>query len=492
MNHKIVILPGTPNDDNRDYLPEVIQESDMVVNENGNNSQVYPERLTKFQDVIVDGVEDTWYEYVPSSYDGTRKVPLVISAHGGLMTGWGQAIYTSWTLVADREGFIVLFPNAHRRRMWMIECAKETLEQATAFRPDGVYLDPAPENPDENHDMNCILGLIERMKQKYSIDEGRIYMQGMSLGNIMTSQFARFHGKVLAGQAGSGGPTSLDILYDEKDEIINRGGPLAVWQTRVEHDRVPPHFKGNTDQVVKGNRAYWKTINKSTSLPQIKIIGDDNFAFYKGELGDIVFRDVKNRDHGQTFDDAELVWDYLFSGVRRGADGKIENIESVLPRVGDEYAIAVTAGSTKAYVNNKVVAMSGPVFKHQKQKYHGLNGDTILRGEYLMVPVSFVAGLFGSEYKVSDGGYTAELTLQDGRTLQFARGSIGCVVDNKICAMLCEAVYRDNELYVPIQWVCQSLFNNHASICEDVLYITDHHAALSINMAHILRDEILN
>ena len=27
--------------------------------------------------------------------------------------------------------------------------------------------------------------------------------------------------------------------------------------------------------------------------------------------------DVKNRDHGQTFDDAEMVWDYLFSGVRK-------------------------------------------------------------------------------------------------------------------------------------------------------------------------------
>ncbi len=28
-------------------------------------------------------------------------------------------------------------------------------------------------------------------------------------------------------------------------------------------------------------------------------------------------RDVKNRDHGQTFDDAEICWDYLFSGTRR-------------------------------------------------------------------------------------------------------------------------------------------------------------------------------
>ncbi len=32
------------------------------------------------------------------------------------MTGWGQAVYTSWTLVADREGFIVVFPNQRSKK----------------------------------------------------------------------------------------------------------------------------------------------------------------------------------------------------------------------------------------------------------------------------------------------------------------------------------------------------------------------------------------
>ena len=222
MKDKVVILPGTPNDDNRDYLPEAIKGSDMVVNENGNNSQVYPERLKEYTDVVIDGVEDTWYEYVPANYDGSEKVPLVISMHGGLMTGWGQAIYTSWTLVADREGFICLFPNANKRRFWVVEYEKDKLDIATAPSPDGVYLNVPPENPDDNHDMNCVLALIERMKEKYSIDEGRIFMQGMSMGNMMTSQFARHHGGVLAGKAGSGGPSSPGILYTADDENKRR------------------------------------------------------------------------------------------------------------------------------------------------------------------------------------------------------------------------------------------------------------------------------
>ena len=121
MENQIFLRPGTPNDDNRDYLPEAIKGSDMVVNENGNNSQPYPQRLVECTGVLADGLQDRWYEYVPASYDGSQKVPLVIGNHGGLMTGWGHAIYTSWTMVADREGFICVFPDAHQARIWQVE-----------------------------------------------------------------------------------------------------------------------------------------------------------------------------------------------------------------------------------------------------------------------------------------------------------------------------------------------------------------------------------
>ncbi len=488
---KLTLLPGTPNDDNRDYLPEAIRGSDMVVNENGNNSQVYPARLVEFNEVVLDDIQDTWYEYVPASYDGSQKVPLVVSMHGGLMTGWGQAIYTSWTLVADREGFIVLFPSAGSRRFWLVEVEEEKLEVATKPREDEIYLNTPPNNPDDNHDMNLVLRLIDRMKQKYQVDDGRVFIQGMSMGNLMTSQMARYHGNVFAGKAGSGGPSSPGILFDKRDEVINRAGPLAVWQSRMEHDQVPPHFQGDTDYVVKRNREYWKRINQCDDLPEIKIVGEDNLAFYKGEHADLVFRDVKNRDHGQTFDDAELVWDYLFSGVRRGENGEIVNGEPRSPRQGDNYAIALAVGSDKAYVHNRLVTMSGPVLKHQKLKYHGLNGGTIVRGEYFLVPITFLAEIFDATTTSAEGGYSAELKLKDGRTLQFARGSIGCVVDQRIHSMYCEAVFKNGELYVPIEWICKRLLNNHTTSCEDVLYITDHDAELSLNMARLIRDEIL-
>lgn len=36
MNKQVRILPGTPDDANREYLPERIKTTDIVVNENGN------------------------------------------------------------------------------------------------------------------------------------------------------------------------------------------------------------------------------------------------------------------------------------------------------------------------------------------------------------------------------------------------------------------------------------------------------------------------
>jgi len=198
MADNITLLAGEPNDDNRAYLPEAIKGSRMVVNENGNNSQVYPKNLQEFCESITDdGLTDTWFEYVPESYDPAKKTPLVFSMHGGLMTGWGQCIYTSWTHVADREGFICVFPNAHDKRMWMIECDPNTIDELSQPMPEGIpSLNKPTGTVEEYHDVRLVLALLNRMKKRYNIDEGRVFMQGMSMGDCMTSQVARSQSRI--------------------------------------------------------------------------------------------------------------------------------------------------------------------------------------------------------------------------------------------------------------------------------------------------------
>ena len=198
----LLLRPGTPDDDNRDYLPERIKGSDIVVNENGNNSQPYPERLKEFNEALTsDGMIDVWYEYVPSSYDPAKKTPLVVSMHGGLMTGWGQAIYTSWTIMAEKHGFIVAFPNASSKRIWSVEWGKWRMDDTKKENEEAPgELPETPADIKDNHDAQMALALIEKMKGKYNIDEERIFMQGMSSLVLYITQDTSFINADLSGR----------------------------------------------------------------------------------------------------------------------------------------------------------------------------------------------------------------------------------------------------------------------------------------------------
>lgn len=491
MEHKIILQPGDLNDENRDYLPAAIKGSRMVVNENGNNSQVYPERLTEHTgDLVGDGVQDTWYEYVPESYDPAKKTPLVFSMHGGLMTGWGQCIYTSWSLVADKEGFICVFPNASANGMWMIECDSDTVDQITTTADPGVPVLNRPVGTvDQFHDVQLVMKLLERMRRNYNIDETRVYIQGMSMGNAMTSQVARYMGAHFAAAAGSGCPTNPKLLFDKDNNLINVGGPLDIWQSRLEWDHTPPHYGEEDRPVVLGNINYWRRLNQAMGQPEISIQGEKNLFFYRGEKANVMLMDVHNRDHGQTFDDAQMVWDYLFSGVSKTADGVVHHTATRRTFTPDKAALALTEGAAYALVNGERTPIGGRVFRRDKIKYHGLNGKYLVRGSYLYAPAAFLARVFGGTV-LSDGD-TAAIRLADGRELTFAHGCIGCTIDNTVEAMLCDAITVEGQLYLPAQWFCAALYNWHVSCYGSSLYATDHYALLSRYADWLLSDLLL-
>ena len=236
------------------------------------------------------------------------------------------------------------------------------------------------------------------------------------------------------------------------------------------------------------SRAYWMRVNECDEIPEISIVGEDNFAFFKGKKADLVYVDIKNRDHGQTLDEAFLYWDYLFSGVHKTPEGEVICEEGRIPRKGDAFAAAFTPGIAKAWFKNGVAELSTAPLWWQKLKYHGQKGSQIVRGEYLCVPLKFLAEMFGAEYRPSDDTFTAELILPDGRELQFARGSICCAVDDTMRQMYCEALHRNGELLVSVEWFCRYFYNLHVTACNDVVYVTDHFAELSCFMADLIKD----
>ena len=198
--------------------------------------------------------------------------------------------------------------------------------------------------------------------------------------------------------------------------------------------------------------------------------------------------DIKNRDHGQTLDDAFLCWIYLFSGVRRLPDGTVAREESRIPRAGDGFGLAFTAGSQKAWFKDEAMDMPAAAVRWQKLKYHGLNGGEMVRGEYICVPLRFLAQVFGGTYETDMDGLRGTMRLPDGRVLRFARGVIGCQVDEDLVSMYCETLHREGELLVSAEWFCRYLFNLHVSVCNNVVYVTDHFAELSEYMAELIKE----
>ena len=132
--------------------------------------------------------------------------------------------------------------------------------------------------------------------------------------------------------------------------------------------------------------------------------------------------------------------------------------------------------------------------KWQKLKYHGLNGDKVVRGEYTMVPVRVLAEIAGGTFCENKDTLSSVITLSDKRQLLFVRGSIVCQIDDEVRSMYCEAIHRNGELLISAEWFAECVLNMFVSSCNGVIYITDHKANLSFYMAdlikRLLKDEV--
>ncbi len=96
--------------------------------------------------------------FVPKNYDSAKPTPLVISMHGAAMWGAAQEETSQWNTVAEREGFMVVYPSGAKGngpRHW------------------------------EEEDVTFISELIDTLEAAYNIDPTRIYANGLSNGGGM-------------------------------------------------------------------------------------------------------------------------------------------------------------------------------------------------------------------------------------------------------------------------------------------------------------------
>jgi polyhydroxybutyrate depolymerase len=116
--------------------------------------------------IVSSGEKREYLLYVPKSYDSTRPTPLVISMHGGGVWPALQRDISGWNRLAERHGFIVVYPSGLKRggvRRWRV------IRRGTGLTKD----------------VRFISELIDHLETAYNIDPTRIYANGLSNGGGM-------------------------------------------------------------------------------------------------------------------------------------------------------------------------------------------------------------------------------------------------------------------------------------------------------------------
>ena len=110
-------------------------------------------------EIISSGQKRTYLTYVPEFYDASKPTPLILSLHGFIEWPAHQMKISQWNKVADKYGFIVVYPSG------------------TGFP---LRWNASGKSP--NQDVIFITDLIDKLEAEYNIDSKRVYVNGLSNG----------------------------------------------------------------------------------------------------------------------------------------------------------------------------------------------------------------------------------------------------------------------------------------------------------------------
>jgi len=156
--------------------------------------------------------------YVPESFAGDRAVPLILDFHTLGGDPAGEATNSGYRELADREGFIVVWPAGI----------------------DGAWnIGPCCTTSREVDDVAFARALVESVQAEACIDAKRIYAAGVAMGAGMAYQLGCNAADVFSGIAAS----SFDLLA-EADQPCQPSEPLTVISFRGTADVLVPYEGG--------------------------------------------------------------------------------------------------------------------------------------------------------------------------------------------------------------------------------------------------------
>lgn len=150
------------------------------------------------------GADRTYYYYVPTSYDGSESVPLLVVLHGGGSCGMAELLRADGK--AEQCGFIVVCPDYST----------------------GILIP-------------YVSGIIDELTDTYNIDTRRVYAGGISMGGGSTAALVlALPDKIAAAGLVSGGSSVLlDMPIPRPMTVVMTGGSKERIILPIDRNTVP-------------------------------------------------------------------------------------------------------------------------------------------------------------------------------------------------------------------------------------------------------------
>lgn len=126
--------------------------------------------------------------YVPSTYDGSVAVPLMVDVHAYMSNAWGQSNNTRYDVMAEKDNFIIVYPRGTGfLKSWNGGDGGDDYRSCCGSAVTyGV------------NDVGFMLAIVDWMKARYNIDRTRIYGSGLSNGSALMQKAIIEHPDVFA------------------------------------------------------------------------------------------------------------------------------------------------------------------------------------------------------------------------------------------------------------------------------------------------------
>ena len=186
----------------------------------------------------------TYKLYVPKALPATGNVPMVVMLHGCTQDPDQFAAGTRMNALADKEGFLVMYPD-QPRLAHMMKCWK--------------WFEPANQRRDGKGEPAVIAGMVEQVAKARPVDRGAIYAAGISAGGAMTAIMGATYPDLFSAiSVASGLEFAAASSEMEGRTVMSQGGPdpkltgTKAFQVMGERARVLPTivFHGADDRIV--------------------------------------------------------------------------------------------------------------------------------------------------------------------------------------------------------------------------------------------------